>query len=115
MVIPCVKAVAFASNGTPGGLMFFQMPGTSVGAPAGSVLFPFAHVGATKGPPSAAGITLPPIPAPPSVLLPPPAPVPPAIPMLPPTPLPPLAPDAPAVLIVEPVPDAPALFSIEAP
>src|SRR5882672_7097852 len=75
--------------------MFFQVPGTSVGAPAGSVLCPFVHAGATKAPPSVPEITFPPVPAAPPVPLAPPAPASP--PML----LPPPAPDAPAVPVIE--------------
>jgi hypothetical protein len=86
IVMPCVIAVAFESNGTPGGLMFTNMPGVSAGAVAGSsVLAPSAHFGGSNGtrppePPLAvpAFIVVPPDPAAPPLLVPavvaPPAP-----------------------------------------
>src|SRR6187402_2468069 len=86
IVMPCVMAVAFESNGTPGGLMFTNMPAVSEGAVAGSsVLVPSAHVGGSNG-------TRPPAPPSPMPAVDGVPPLAPAVPAAPPLGVPPLAP-----------------------
>src|SRR5450432_419048 len=86
-VMPCVNA---APNGHPGGLMSFQVPGVSAGAPAGSPgPFGVVHFELTA-PASVPTIAVPPMPP------------------APPLPAPPLPVDPPAPPVPLPVPIGPA-------
>src|SRR4051812_47792481 len=108
-VMPCVNA---APKGQPGGLMSFQVPTVSAGAPAGRPgPFGVVHFELTA-PGSVPTIAVPPVPAAPPMPAAPPLPAPPAAPAEPPVPPPvPIgAPPAdPPVAVLPPFADDPAV------